>query len=192
MTERGTLAIPFIAWLVSCACDSRDRTEAIHPSLAAAVASASTGSAGVSVQSASSAETTWDAVRLIDEIPLCVFASYDERGNALSMKDVRPQTLAARSKIVFGTFAPGCMAEACDEIPTEMCTVDAGERGTLVVHSLLSFRHKHGAVCTEDCRPIVAGCETDVLDAGTYTVKYGGHTFTLRVPSTIKKPCFEL
>jgi hypothetical protein len=38
---------------------------------------------------------------------------------------------------------------------------------------------------------VVAGCETDVLKAGEYTVKYGGRTFSLRVPSVLRDPCLK-
>ncbi len=128
----------------------------------------------------------------MDEIPLCVFSDHDERGNALFLKDVHRQKLSAGAKVVFGTFAPGCVAEACDAIPTEMCWVDGEAPRTLVVHSLLSLRHKQGSACSSECRPIVAGCESPPLAAGKYTVKYGTRSFELRVPSVVGSPCFDL
>jgi hypothetical protein len=135
----------------------------------------------------------WDAVKLVDDIPLCVFSDHGERGDALFLKDVRRQKLNAGAKVVFGTFAPGCVAEECDAIPTETCSVDAETPQTLVVHSLLSFRHKHGSVCSGDCRPIVAGCESPApLAPGKYTVKYGARTFSVRVPSVVSSPCFDV
>jgi hypothetical protein len=134
--------------------------------------------------------TEWDKVNLEDEGPLCVFADHIERGNALFLQDVREQTLSADSTVVFGTFAPGCQNEVCDSPPTLQCWVDGEEPNTLVVHSRLFFEHKRGTVCTKDCHPVLAGCETGVLKAGTYTVKYGGRTFGLRVPSVIRDPCF--
>ena len=35
---------------------------------------------------------------------------------------------------------------------------------------------------------MIAGCETDVLKAGEYTVKYGKRTFGLRIPSVMVSP----
>jgi hypothetical protein len=135
----------------------------------------------------------WDTVRLEDEVPLCVFANYGERTKAPFLKDVRKQTLTADSRLVFGTFAPGCLNEACDAVPTLQCWVDSEpEPNTLVVHSRLSLKHKRGTACTKDCRPVMAGCETDVLKAGKYTVKYGMRAFSLRVPNVMRAPCLEL
>ena len=147
--------------------------------------------APVAAAAPSDGATEWDKVKLEDEVPLCVFADHTERGNALFLQDVREQTLSADSRVVFGTFAPGCQNEACDSAPTHQCWVDSEEPSTLVVHSRLSFEHKRGTVCTKDCHPVVAGCETDVLKAGTYTVKYGERTFSLRVPSVLSDPCFK-
>jgi hypothetical protein len=133
-----------------------------------------------------------DKVRVEDEVPLCVFADHGQRGDALFLKDVRKQTLRSNTRVVFGTFAPGCMSEACEAIPTLQCWVDKEEPNTLVVHSRFSYEHKRGTVCTKDCEPVVAGCETDVLKAGNYAVKYGARTFSLRVPSVVRTPCFKL
>jgi hypothetical protein len=152
------------------------------------VVSAAAPAASVSSDGA----TEWDKVKLEDEVPLCVFANHGERGKALFLQDVRQQTLRANSRVVFGTFPPGCQNEACDAAPTLQCWVDSEEPNTLVVHSRLSFEHKRDAVCIKDCRPVVAGCETEVLKAGKYTVKYGGRVFGLRVPSVMRVPCFKM
>jgi hypothetical protein len=138
------------------------------------------------------AATQWDKVKLEDEVPLCVFADLSERAKAPFLEDVRKQTLRARSRVVFGTFAPGCQNEACDAAPTLQCWADSEQANTLVVHSRLSFQHKRGSVCTKDCRPVIAGCETELLKAGKYTVKYGRRAFSLRVPSVMRAPCFKL
>ena len=135
----------------------------------------------------------WDKFRLIDEVPLCIFASHDTRGDADFLKDVHKQKLRANSSVVFGAFARGCVSEACDAVPTLECRVEAGEEPrTLVVHSRYSYEHKQGTVCTADCRSITAGCETQALAPGTYTVKYGTHTFRLRIPSVLRDPCFDV
>lgn len=176
-------------------CDSQNAKRATAPSPSASAAASSSQSTPSAVATGAAAPfdaPDWDAVRLVDEIPLCVFSDHEARGNALFSKDVHRQKLNAGAKVVFGTFAPDCMAEACDAIPTETCWVDSEGPDTVVVHSLLSFRHKHGATCTADCRPIIAGCETpSALAPGKYTVKYGSHTFSLRVPSVVNTPCFD-
>jgi hypothetical protein len=134
----------------------------------------------------------WENVRLEDETPLCVFAGHAERGDALTLRDVRKQTLRANTRAVFGTFSPGCVSEACDAVPSHQCWVDREQPNTLVVHSRFKLEHKRGAVCTEACSPVVAGCETDVLRPGKYTVKYGARSFNLQVPSVVREPCFKL
>jgi hypothetical protein len=144
------------------------------------------------VAAAADDATNWDKVKLEDEAPLCVFASHEERNDALFLQDVHEQTLRANSTVVFGTFPPGCQNEACDAAPTHQCWVDTEAANTLVVHSRLSFAHKRGSTCTKDCRPVIAGCETGVLKAGKYTVKYGRRTFSVRVPGVLVAPCFEL
>ena len=149
----------------------------------------SDGAPGTAASSDGAAD--WDEVKLEDEVPLCVFADHVERGNALFLQDVRQQTLSANSRVVFGTFAPGCQNEACDAPPTLQCWVDVEEPSTLIVHSRLSSQHKRGSVCSKDCHPVIAGCETEVLKAGEYTVKYGLRTFGLRVPSVMSDPCLK-
>jgi hypothetical protein len=134
----------------------------------------------------------WDKLKLEDESPLCVFANHTERELAPYLRDVRKQTLRADERLVFGTFPPGCISGACDAVPTHQCWVESETPNTLVVHSRLSFEHKHGSVCTTDCARVIAGCETPVLKAGKYSVKYGQRTFSVRVPSVMRAPCFKL
>jgi hypothetical protein len=136
--------------------------------------------------------TPWDPIKLDDEAPLCVFSGHDTRDEAMFLKDVRKQTLRAGSSVVFGTFAPGCIHEACDTGPLMQCFVDADPDGSLVVHSHLAYEHKRGSTCSEGCRPIIAGCESAPLAAGKYTVKYGSRSFTLRIPAVMRSPCFKL
>jgi hypothetical protein len=138
------------------------------------------------------AATPLESVKLEDVLPLCAFADWSERAKAPALRDVRKQTLLANTRLVFGTYASVCLNEACDALPTHQCWVDHAESNTLVVHSRLSYQHKRGTVCAKDCQPLAAGCETEVLEAGQYTIKYGARTFTLRVPSVMRTPCFKL
>jgi hypothetical protein len=143
----------------------------------------------VATHSAGAIET--DSVKLEDELPLCAFADYSARADAPTLRDVRKQTLRANSRIVFGTYSPVCLNEACDAVPTQQCWVYSQNSDTLVVHSRQTYQHKRGTVCTQDCQPVLAGCETEVLKAGTYTIKYGTRVFSLRLPSVMRAPCFN-
>lgn len=178
---------------VGCGLWSCDSPDAKRATLAPAPSAPTVASSERSAPSAAARPFDgpgWETVRLVDEIPLCLFSSHDERGNALFLKDVHPQRIGAGAKVVFGTFAPGCVAEECDAIPTETCWVDNETPQTLVVHSLLSLRHKRSSACSSDCRPIVAGCESpSALAPGKYTVKYGSRHFTLHVPGIVPSPC---
>lgn len=134
----------------------------------------------------------WDEVRLENESPLCVFANHAALDTIDFARDVKRQTLRAGSSVVFGVFTPGCRSEACDGPPTLHCSVERSEPNTLVVQSRLVYSHKRGTTCTSDCLPVVAGCESEPLAPGQYTVRYGARSFALRVPSTLRKPCFAL
>lgn len=135
----------------------------------------------------------WDKLRYEDEVPLCVFTDHQHRDTTEYLKDVKKQTLKADSRIVFGAFPADCISEECDAVPTLECWVDPGEQPTtLVVHTRFRYEHKQGTACSTNCSPIMAGCETPVLKAGNYTVKYGARSFPLRIPSVVRKPCFEL
>ena len=157
----------------------------------------SAASAGSAAASAAPAGPAGDAppvdkVRIDDDVPLCVFSDYDERERAMLIENVHKVKVRAGSTVVMGAFAPGCINEACYAIPTLQCWIDSATPDGFVVHSHFSADHKRGTVCTKDCRRVTAGCETPVLKAGTYTVKYGKRTFSLRVPSVMKDPCFKL
>ncbi len=170
------------------ACNTSDSVKRV-------VAGLDAGRLAVVVTAATSAASSdggavWDQVRIEDHVPLCVFPDHLARGDAVFLQDVHEQTLHADSRVVFGAFPPGCQNEACDSAPTLQCWVVREEPDTIVIHSRISFGHKRGAVCTKDCRPVVAGCETDVLKAGKYTVRYGERTFSLQVPSVMRDPCF--
>jgi hypothetical protein len=195
MRRRAVLVAACGLW--ACNPDGRERTgvwsEAQHGvSVPDPPARGAVDDATASVPAASfDGAAEWDKVTLEDAVPLCVFADHVERGHALFLPDVGTQTLGADSRVVFGTFAPGCQNEACDAPPTLQCWVDGEAPGTLVVHSRLSSEHKRGSVCTKDCHPVIAGCETEVLKAGEYTVRYGKRTFGLRIPSVMSDPCLE-
>ena len=141
---------------------------------------------------ASEKKAGWSRVETNDEVPLCVFGSQQKRAEADFLHQVKKQKLVADTEIVFGAFGPGCMNEACDARPTLQCWVDREGTDVLVVHTRFYAEHKDGSVCTEDCKPVIAGCATEPLKAGKYTVKYGDKAFPLRIPSVVAKPCYRL
>jgi hypothetical protein len=133
----------------------------------------------------------WSDVVLEDRVPVCIFASHIEREKAKFIKHVTRQKLKPKARVVFGAFGPWeCINEACDGAPSLQCSVDL-EGQDLVVHTKYWATHKDDSHCTENCREVVAGCETPYLEAGTYTVKYAGKTYPLRIPSTPKVPCLD-
>jgi hypothetical protein len=189
------LALAVACTLLACSPGELERTNGKPvPQPTTSVPAPSTQGATVALAPAAAPPSDgakWDNVKLEDEVPLCVFASHLERGKASFLRDVHPQTLRSSTTLVFGTFSPGCQNEACDTAPTHQCWVDSEEPNILVVHSRLSFEHKRGTVCTEDCHPVTAGCETEVLKPGKYIVKYGARSFSLRIPSVLSAPCLQ-
>jgi hypothetical protein len=124
-----------------------------------------------------------------DEGPLCIGATYYEVDRADSIEKVRKQKLQAGMPVAFETYGPGCINEACVQLPTLQCSAER-DGNTLVVHSRYNGYHKDDATCDQECRPVYTGCETPILEAGRYTVRYGEKTFQLKIPSTLKDPCF--
>lgn len=132
----------------------------------------------------------WTKMKLQDQTPLCVFSSVQEREKALFLNQVRKQTLKANETVWFGAYGPYCINPACDDLPTLQCLVDR-EGSTLKVQARYIGYHKDGSKCTDDCKEVTAGCETPKLEPGTYTVQYGDNTYSLKIPSTLKDPCFK-
>jgi hypothetical protein len=120
-----------------------------------------------------------------------VFANFAEHNRTKFRKDAKKQTLRANAAVVFGAFAPGCVNETCDQLPTLQCLAER-DGNTIVVQSQYYVDHKDGSTCTDTCRPITAGGKTPILEAGKYTVRYGARTFELRIPSVLRAPCFKM
>jgi hypothetical protein len=119
-----------------------------------------------------------------------VFADERERGKALFVEQVKPQTLRAGSPVTFGVFPPGCLNRACDDVPLLQCWIER-EADTLTVHSRFASFHKDGSTCSSECLEVDSACTTPELPAGKYTVRYGDTRYVLRVPSTLRAPCLK-
>jgi hypothetical protein len=133
----------------------------------------------------------WTKVKLQDSAPLCVFSDVVEREKYKFVKDVKKQTLKADAPVTFGAFGPGCVSAACDDLPSLQCVVTREPGNTLHVVSRYIAYHKDGTTCTDDCREVMAGCDTEKLEAGKYTVAYGDKMYTLKIPSTLSSPCLK-
>jgi hypothetical protein len=132
----------------------------------------------------------WTKLKLNDTLPLCVFENAIEREKAKFVDQVKPQKLKANQPVVFGAFGPYCINPECDDLPTLQCLVDR-EGSTLKVRARYIGYHKDGATCSADCREVMAGCETPSLEPGKYTVQYGDQSYALKVPSTLRDPCYK-
>jgi hypothetical protein len=130
----------------------------------------------------------WTKIELQDNVPICVFANDQERVAASFIQQVHKQNLPADKPVTFGAYAPTCMNETCDDYESLQCWI-VRDADKLTVHTRYSDLHKDGTTCKEHCRIVTAGCDTPVLQAGTYTVAHGDRTFELHIPGTLKQPC---
>ncbi|HET8936759.1 MAG TPA: hypothetical protein VFN67_25120 [Polyangiales bacterium] len=132
----------------------------------------------------------WTKLKLQDTLPLCVFQNVLERESAKFIHQVKKQQLKANETVWFGSYGPYCINPECDDLPTLQCVVDR-EGSTLKVQSRYIGYHKDGSKCTDGCKEVTAGCETPKLEAGKYTIQYGDNTYSLKIPSTLRDPCFK-
>jgi hypothetical protein len=132
----------------------------------------------------------WSKLKLQDTLPLCVFENALERDKAKFVDQAKKQQLKANQPVVFGAFGPYCINPECDDLPTLQCLVDR-EGSTLKVQARYIGYHKDGASCSDDCKEVIAGCATPSLEPGKYTIQYGDNSYTLKIPSTLRSPCFK-
>jgi hypothetical protein len=132
----------------------------------------------------------WTKLKLQDTVPLCVFENAVAREQAKFLDQVKPQKLKANQPVTFGAFGPYCINPECDDLPTLQCVVDR-EGSTLKVQARYIGYHKDGSKCSDGCREVLAGCDTPSLEPGKYTVEYGDQKYTLKIPSTLKDPCYK-
>jgi hypothetical protein len=143
------------------------------------------------IEPAKNPEPGWSKRLLEDSVPLCVFSDYTERDKALFIEQVKKQTLRANATLTFGVFGPGCLNKECDDKAMLQCWIER-DGNTLVAHSRFASFHKDGSTCTKECLEVDSACETPALAPGKYTVRYGGKSFPLQIPSVVRSPCFNL
>lgn len=126
-----------------------------------------------------------------DDAQLCVFGDLDAQFNANAPSEVKPQRLAADEAVVFGVFPGYCVREGCDDRPSLECRVER-QGSTLVIKSRYWGARKPGGDCGQvDCHPVTAGCATPPLPRGSYNIRHGDRQFTLKIPTTLRKPCID-
>lgn len=169
----------------------RTREQAVAPNDASvALVPAVLADAATPAAPSASGPSSWPRVALDDAAPLCVFSSFKERGAAPFRKQaVKKQTLRAGESVVLGAYAPSeCVNEQCDDVPTLQCWIEQ-QGDTLIVHSRYRARHKPDSHCSDNCREVTAGCATQPLAAGRYTLKHGDKSVPLKIPSVVRTPC---
>lgn len=132
----------------------------------------------------------WSKLKLNDTLPLCVFENAIAREKAKFVDQVTEQKLKANQPVTFGAFGPYCINPECDDLPTLQCLVDR-EGNTLKVRARYVGYHRDGSTCTDGCREVMAGCDTPSLEPGKYTIQYGDQTYALKIPSTLRDPCYK-
>jgi hypothetical protein len=131
----------------------------------------------------------WSKVTVDEQVPICVFSNFVAHEEPKFLKDVKKQRLEADSTLVIGAFGPWCVNEGCDDLPSLQCSIERSGDILRVRTHYWGYR-KDGSRCGGPCRQVTAGCETPKLEAGTYTIEHGTQTYKLKIPSTLKSPCF--
>jgi hypothetical protein len=131
------------------------------------------------------------AFERLNDAQLCVFSNYAEQFRAQTAESAGPQRLAAGEPVVFGTYPGACVREGCVEQPSMECTVEREGRN-LTVRSRFWGIHRDGGGCAAGkCQPVAAGCASEALEPGKYTVKHGETRFELNIPSALDAPCLD-
>jgi hypothetical protein len=124
-----------------------------------------------------------------DDIPYCLFSRYADWGDAQYVKDAKPKTLLkAGEELHIGVYAPRCAHPDCTRRVNMQCWADVVGT-TITLHSRYNGEHYPANTCTKDCEPDTAACSTPPLPAGTYTIEYGAHKKSVRIPGVVKPTC---
>jgi len=140
---------------------------------------------------AAPADGQWAHFAVKNEVPLCVFAGYEQYEKTSFLKDVkRTVKTRAHEQLVFGIYAPTCASKECVSRPGMQCWAEV-EDHSITVQSRYNGEQRVGATCTKDCESVTAACDTPVLLPGTYTLHYGNTTTTIKVPGTLRPACIH-
>lgn len=140
---------------------------------------------------AAPAPADWTHFSVKNDVPLCVFADYEQYGKASFLKDVkRTVKLKAHAPAVFGLYTVGCASEECLRLPGMQCWAEV-EGQSITVESRFNGERRNGVTCTKDCESVTAACDTPNLAPGTYTLRYGDLSTTIKVPGTLRPACLK-
>jgi hypothetical protein len=87
-------------------------------------------------------------------------------------------------------FTGVCLSSSCSRDAEASCAVTVNG-ADIALEAEGSWEENVGTyvACTDDCGFLQASCSLGTLPDGTYTVTYGGESFTLTVPGT-QDACF--
>jgi hypothetical protein len=119
---------------------------------------------------------------------LCMFAEAPLHANVPAFHSIEELSFEQGSRLHITVAAPECLSSSCDVIHEASCSV-AREGNELRVTSRLSFEPTGETLCTLDCLQLMARCESEPLEQGSYTVVLGSDERTLSVPSTLSHAC---
>lgn len=124
---------------------------------------------------------------LSDQGVLCV---YGAAPSLTAAPWLEPELLALDEglPLVVSVALDECLSSSCDLERSAECSV-ARDGQTLTVSSRLAYRPNDAPACTMDCGRLTAVCESEALEAGSYTVELGNQSHALAVPSTLGRSC---
>jgi hypothetical protein len=151
--------------------------------------SATSAAAHTSAEAAPDGGSTWAHFSLKNQVPLCIFADYEQYERAPFLKDVK-KTARTRPHVpvVFGVYGLGCASLRCVQAPTLQCWAEV-EGQDIKVQTRYSGVHSVGTTCRTDCESVTAACDTPNLLPGRYTLHYGDKRVSLQIPGPHHPAC---
>jgi hypothetical protein len=104
-----------------------------------------------------------------------LFACADDQGPRHSFANTGELCVALKSdgKLAISVVFPTCLSSSCDQVVDEGCDISL-TADTLSVTSHAAFQGDGSTECTNDCKQLVADCESaETIPPGNYTLKYG-------------------
>lgn len=181
-------------WFVSlCAvaygCE-KERSERAPASESAAALAAPNGGGEAGDAGAGDAASAWTPFARSDDVPLCMFARYEDWGDAQFLSNAKQKVaLKAGRRLYLGAYVPGCADPECVRRVTLQCWTDVQGK-SITVHTRFSGQQQLDHPCANDCKPSSAACETPPLVSGVYTLTHGGQQRTIRIPGVQEPACF--
>jgi hypothetical protein len=109
-------------------------------------------------------------------VGLGLLACADDQGERHSFANTGTLCLGLKSdgKLALSVAFPVCLSSSCDQVVDEGCDVVA-TGDTLSVTSHAAYQSDSSTDCTNDCKALVADCESaETIPPGNYKLQYGG------------------